>query len=539
MAKKNKNSTPAVTAAGGGITKKSRNIIIVSAAVAFAIIVGVLVWALFPSYEFDFYNPDIKRADPENEKKLASLSEYISISAEDYKNYPVSAVLDEYSADHLARKINKLLVENKSKDAEYDGLATTKVEITLGDVVEIYYRGYTVDKNGVQTEFAGGSNFTDDEPSELEIGSGSFIPGFEEALIGKKPADTEKFSRITEGKVEENYVVYISYFSSAAGYGYYERVDLSEDIDKTYGKGFRDYLLAAEIGVKCEAKVFELGEGKSAGYQDLTVNYATSCESNPLTIDVKFPNNYHQEDLRGVNAKFDVYIERATIYNTEEFDENFITKTLGVKPEEIASYAGDDLVAKYKNFLIEEIKDEIEKANNELILEDMWTYLKKKVTVHALPEDVVTSQYNTYYNEIVAYYNDNAGQFDSIDDCAIYRLGLSTGADWRAHIKNKATDTVTEKAIFFYIIIKENIIPTEEEYEALSKEIYQERLDAYLEYYKSETEDLDKDAYDKYVEDLKADLDAEYTKEYLREIALYEYATDKLVSYAQLGSAVK
>ena len=152
---------------------------------------------------------------------------------------------------------------------------------------------------------------------------------------------------------------------------------------------------------------------------------------------------------------------------------------------------------------------------------------------------VAIFKYNTYYNEIVTYYNDNAGQFDSIDDCAIYRLGLSTGADWRAHIKNKATETVTEKAIFFYIIIKENIIPTEEEYEALSKAIYQERLDAYLEYYKSETEDLDKDAYDKYVEDLKADLDAEYTKEYLREIALYEYATDKLVSYAQLGSEVK
>jgi trigger factor len=49
----------------------------------------------------------------------------------------------------------------------------------------LYYEGY---KDGVA--FQGGSNMNDTKPYQLEIGSGAFIPGLEDALIGIVPSET-------------------------------------------------------------------------------------------------------------------------------------------------------------------------------------------------------------------------------------------------------------------------------------------------------------------------------------------------------------
>ena len=56
-----------------------------------------------------------------------------------------------------------------------------------GDTVKIRYTGYTDNY-----AFTGGSNMEYDEPYELEIGSNSFINGFEDALIGVIPSETSK-----------------------------------------------------------------------------------------------------------------------------------------------------------------------------------------------------------------------------------------------------------------------------------------------------------------------------------------------------------
>ena len=67
---------------------------------------------------------------------------------------------------------------------------TTQVKdqaIRFGDQAYIYYRGEMDGK-----EFEGGSNMSDSTPYKLGIGSGAFIPGFEEGLIGVVPAETSK-----------------------------------------------------------------------------------------------------------------------------------------------------------------------------------------------------------------------------------------------------------------------------------------------------------------------------------------------------------
>lgn len=59
--------------------------------------------------------------------------------------------------------------------------------LKLGDTAYIYYKG-TVDGE----EFDGGSNMNDKTPYGLGLGSGSFIPGFEEGLVGVIPNQTSK-----------------------------------------------------------------------------------------------------------------------------------------------------------------------------------------------------------------------------------------------------------------------------------------------------------------------------------------------------------
>ena len=59
--------------------------------------------------------------------------------------------------------------------------------LKLGDDAYIYYKGFVNGK-----EFKGGSNWDDKSPYTLGLGSGNFIPGFEEALVGVIPNQTSK-----------------------------------------------------------------------------------------------------------------------------------------------------------------------------------------------------------------------------------------------------------------------------------------------------------------------------------------------------------
>ena len=59
--------------------------------------------------------------------------------------------------------------------------------LKLGDDAYIYYKGF-VDGEA----FVGGSNWDDEKPYTLGLGSGAFIPGFEDALVGIVPNTTSK-----------------------------------------------------------------------------------------------------------------------------------------------------------------------------------------------------------------------------------------------------------------------------------------------------------------------------------------------------------
>ncbi|MBQ9707670.1 MAG: trigger factor [Firmicutes bacterium] len=102
-----------------------------------------------------------------------NLDEYLDVG--DYKGLEVAPYKVSVSQDEIDADVKSTL-EAAAKDVDL----TKDDEIKKGDTVNIDYVGKIDGK-----EFEGGSA----EGSDLEIGSGSFIEGFEDGLIGKKIGD--------------------------------------------------------------------------------------------------------------------------------------------------------------------------------------------------------------------------------------------------------------------------------------------------------------------------------------------------------------
>jgi len=112
------------------------------------------------------------------------LSEYVTLSPDAYKNNKVTLGTEFLITDEIVQEqIDKERFDNKVK--ANGGAPVTDQPIKLGDSAFIYYTGYLDGKT-----FEGGSNASDKYSHELSIGSNSFIPGFEEGLIGVIPGQT-------------------------------------------------------------------------------------------------------------------------------------------------------------------------------------------------------------------------------------------------------------------------------------------------------------------------------------------------------------
>ncbi len=75
------------------------------------------------------------------------------------------------------------------RTADNGTVHVTDQPLKWGDDAYIYYKGVMDGK-----EFEGGSNWDDEKPHTLGLGSGAFIPGFEEGLVGVIPASATKDS---------------------------------------------------------------------------------------------------------------------------------------------------------------------------------------------------------------------------------------------------------------------------------------------------------------------------------------------------------
>lgn len=504
----------------------NKNAVIIICAISLLLVAALVIGIVFSVITFgdiDYLNDN--------------LSMYITVPEENYKGYTLEVLYDEMRESDVERKIMSLRYQNR-KGALHNGgnVINLNNPIDAGDTVKIYYRGYTIDASGKEMAFDGGCNFSG-TPYSLGIGSLGFIPGFEESLIGVKPNDYSKLNLKRSGKVEAGDIIYLSYKAmlpdgtSVAKSA--EKIDLSKnDLDAEYGTGFSKYFIGAKIGDKMSQNVtFAKGAG-SAVYFDMTVEYATTGEDNPLTIKAYFPANYQEQSLRGTEVFFDVYFEEVIAYDTPEYNESFITKILGVTEESLVWYEGNSVVEKHINVLKAEIEEEYRKTKNEAVEEAIWKHLHEVVKVKRLPKNQVDDVYYEYYEEIEGAYKSYSQYYSSVDEFAAAYLNITDGTDWKEYVRERAEGVVTEKLIFYYIIREENLLPTDAEYEARYSENVQEYLDYYTEnIYKDELLAL-KNEQDrqKRIAEIKAEMMNYYGEEYFSEMVYYEYSLDAFIA---------
>lgn len=516
----------------GKKVKKTAIIASVSAALILALIAGIL-FSLFRSGGFDYMKSD--------------LGEYISLSKDDYKNYTLNIKFDTVADADVDRKIMNLLYKNKAKEASNKGAEVLDVPISVGDTAKIYYRGYTVDEEGREWEVAGASNMLGDYFS-LGIGSLSFISGFEEGLVGAVPAEhifSPSKNLIKEGGVLAGDVIYLSYSvmypdgKSAQKTG--ERIDLrSSDVNKYYGEGFREYFESSNIiiGSKIsESKTFQYKDG-DAVYFDMTVNSAIRCDMEPLTIEARFPAHYNEKSLRGKTVNFDVYFKSSVVYDVPEYNENFITETLKITSEQLSEYEGESVLQKHRAYLFKEATEENAKIRESLIEEAVWEHYNSAVDVKKLPQSEMKAVYEELYTEIYTEYSTYySAAYSSFDSYVLARYGEDKNASARTLIENEAESIVVEKLIFYYIIREEKLIPSSEEFEKSYETTVKEHLDYYVsDIYAEELAKLkDESEKQKRIAEIKAEMMDYFGEDYFRELVYYDYAYDKIISFATIA----
>ena len=504
--------------------------IVTSAIVLVGIIVGILVWALTPR-PIDYLKDD--------------LSKYIKLSAGDYKGYTLSIPLDEVNDALIEREIMKLRYSKRTMKNNGGGVINLGLPIGVGDTVKIFYRGYTVDAIGNEIEIDGANNLFENYAKSVGIGQllEAFPIGFEEALIGLIPSAYTAFSERASGEaVEAGDVVYLSYSATLPDGSTktvtLERVDLSRtDLDAAYGVGFTQKLVGLKVGEAQKEPISLPRDGKDAVYTDLKVVHATTCEGAPLTVSGTFPAYYADASLRGKTAYFDVYFKDVIDYDVPDYNEEFITTKLGITADDLAEYDGDSLLAKHRAKIVAELTERVEKDNQNAKTDAVWEHLTSVVKIKKMPIEEIETLYGEYYMQVRTEYMNGYNQYyySSLSAFAAAYLGLSEGESWLNYIYERAESVIIEKLIFYYIIRKEGLVPTDAQY----KEIYDASVEEYLEYfissdmYKEELEAItDPAEREARIAEIKLEMLEYYGENYFNEMTYYEFALDDIVGFA-------
>lgn len=113
------------------------------------------------------------------------IDKYITLP--EYKGVKIKETVIAVTEDDIDDAVDDLLDEH----AETVTLEVTDT-VENGDTLKITYQGFI---DGEYEAFENGEMFTEQKSAySLVIGSGSFIPGFEEALVGAHPTETVEFN---------------------------------------------------------------------------------------------------------------------------------------------------------------------------------------------------------------------------------------------------------------------------------------------------------------------------------------------------------
>ena len=344
------------------ILKKLSPLHIVAFICAAVILVTVVVSAIFFGISVSEKN------NKEFNYMKEDLTKYIALG--DYTNLTVSPEYSKIRDVDIKDGILDLVAGEKNYSSGEDAYYDESTVINVGDVVNLYYRGYVLEEDGTPKYLDSmsnliGSTYSTMKAYSLSIGGDTFVSGFSLALDGATVGQYPKMET-TRGDVEVTdsmiaFVTYTRYPITTNKYSHVETqgsvetktsvlVDLTlgqEKIDATYGAGFYNYLVGKAEDTETEA-VDAISAAKANGenvisnttvgfrttadgvdykYTKIAVEYtmAANYYENYQPIVVEFPASYGTKDLAGKTAYFQIIIESVKEYSFDGLDKDAVT----------------------------------------------------------------------------------------------------------------------------------------------------------------------------------------------------------------------
>ena len=196
---------------------------------------------------------------------------------------------------------------------------------------------------------------------------------------------------------------------------------------------------------------------------------------NPIVVETYFPEKYQSAELAGKTAYFIVTVDKLVEYDAPELDDVFVTETLKMTAEDLAEYDGETLADKYRAYVREQVLTQNGLDVDSLIMDAFWKSVTENAVVKKYPEKQVKETYDSFVDELEYYYNYYSSYYDYETFMCLY-LGLDVGSDWKAYVNDLAKEQIKEKLIFYHIMNVEGLKPTEEEYNILFDEYFEEAL---------------------------------------------------------------
>ncbi len=416
------------------------------------------------------------------------LEKFIRLDSSKYKDITVSFTpADEVTDDYVEKYIAELVSQNVQTSFETEGT------VADGDLVQIYYRGQIDGK-----DFIGGSNMTDENPTQLTIGLGQFIPGFEEALIGAEVGSYESY-KPAGGKVAADGAVYLTYTytnpDTEKTVTTTERVALN-DANSRFSAAVREALVGKKMGDTVSGTFNEnldvTGDlvPEAVSISKLTI-YRVVSEDNAFPITVTFPDDYKAEDLRGKTATFYVYIRGRAAAPTADY--KFITETLKLDfTEDLLLYVPDDksslskeerAVAAFPAYVKDMLKTQKADTDKQSKITAMWNAIMDATEVVMYPDGAVDYEKSSMKAEAsasYAYYIQSYGSYTGGETAFIRDYyGIKSSADLEAELTKLAKEQAKRYMSFYYVVQQEGLALTRTE----RRDGYNERLQGLADYY--------------------------------------------------------
>lgn len=247
--------------------------------------------------------------------------------------------------------------------------------------------------------------------------------------------ENSETTKDTESAIKEGDVVNINYVETING----SEQDSNNDEDG-YELTIGEETLAPEVDDKLI--------GQKAG-QNVTVN-------------VKYPDDYEDITLAGMEAVFDITINYISVTTVPEYTDDLVKK---------ATDGEYTTAADYTAHLTEDLQNEANEEADEADKTSILDAAKEKAVFIEYPEKDVQE----YMDGIVQNINSNAESFGiDFQTCLLYFYGYENEQEFLEFLQETVTSVMQEKIVVAAIAKQENLIATEDDIQTYKNKLMEE-----------------------------------------------------------------